>query len=247
VVGQACHHLSRASRARSVASGDGVGVSLRVPAIAEICRSARPSGGTSAVSGATIPWQRRQPRRTAGTTLVDDAGSQEIPAHAGNGFARRGTARRDRRLVRCLGGSARRPAARRQRADSATAATGGGPVGLPDGQLHGPGHGCRGSVYGNAEADQESVARRQPYMRPVPSLMKDMSVRSFTLQLVYDTREADYDWIHNFRLLAEVEGVGTMYAAGECPWYAKDKIYGSDKQEIRGNTAGLLCYIDCDG
>jgi hypothetical protein len=87
----------------------------------------------------------------------------------------------------------------------------------------------------------------KPYMRPVPSLMKDMSVRSFTLQLVYDTREADYDWIHNFRLLAEVEGVGTMYAAGECPWYAKDKIYGSDKQEIRGNTAGLLCYIDCDG
>jgi len=52
-------------------------------------------------------------------------------------------------------------------------------------------------------------------------------VRSFTLQLVYDTREADYDWIHNFRLLAEVEGVGTMYAAGECPWYAKDKLYGT--------------------
>lgn len=55
----------------------------------------------------------------------------------------------------------------------------------------------------------------KPYMRPVPPVMKDMSVRSFTLQLVYDTREADYDWIHNFRLLAEVEGVGTMYASGE--------------------------------
>ena len=38
-----------------------------------------------------------------------------------------------------------------------------------------------------------------------------------------------------------------MYAAGECPWYAKDKVYGPDKQEITGNTTGILCYIDCDG
>ena len=87
----------------------------------------------------------------------------------------------------------------------------------------------------------------KPYMRPVPPVMKDMSVRSFTLQLVYDTREADYDWIHNFRLLAEVEGVGTMYASGECPWYAKDKVRGPDKREITGNTTNIGCYIDCDG
>ena len=40
----------------------------------------------------------------------------------------------------------------------------------------------------------------KPYMRPVPPVMKDRAVRSFTLQLVYDTRTADYDWIYNFRL-----------------------------------------------
>lgn len=87
----------------------------------------------------------------------------------------------------------------------------------------------------------------KPYMRPVPPVMKDMGVRSFTLQLVYDTRTADYDWIHNFRLSAEVDGVGTMFAAGECPWYAKDKVYGWDKREITGNTTDIGCYIDCDG
>ena len=38
-----------------------------------------------------------------------------------------------------------------------------------------------------------------------------------------------------------------MYAAGECPWYAKDKVYGWDKREITGSTTGMLCYIDCDG
>ena len=54
-------------------------------------------------------------------------------------------------------------------------------------------------------------------MRPVPPVMKDMAVRSFTLHLVYDTRTSDYDWIYNFRLAAEVEGIGTMFAAGECP------------------------------
>jgi hypothetical protein len=87
----------------------------------------------------------------------------------------------------------------------------------------------------------------KPYMRPVPPVMKDMAVRSFTLQLVYDTRTSDYDWIYNFRLLAQVEGVGTLYAAGECPWYAKDKVYGWDKRQITGNTTNLGCYIDCDG
>jgi hypothetical protein len=87
----------------------------------------------------------------------------------------------------------------------------------------------------------------KPHMRPVPPVMKDMAVRSFTLQLVYDTRAADYDWIHNFRLLAEVEGVGTLYASGECPWYAKDKAWGWDKRRITGSTTNLGCYIDCDG
>lgn len=87
----------------------------------------------------------------------------------------------------------------------------------------------------------------KPYMRPVPPVMKDRAVRSFTLQLVYDSRQADYDWVHNFRLLAEVEGVGAMFASGECPWYARDKIYGPDKQQIAGSTTSLFCYIDCDG
>ena len=38
-----------------------------------------------------------------------------------------------------------------------------------------------------------------------------------------------------------------MFAAGECPWYAKDKVWGPDKREITGNTTNLFCYIDCDG
>jgi hypothetical protein len=38
-----------------------------------------------------------------------------------------------------------------------------------------------------------------------------------------------------------------MFAAGECPWYAKDKVWGWDKRQITGNTTDLYCYIDCDG
>jgi hypothetical protein len=87
----------------------------------------------------------------------------------------------------------------------------------------------------------------EPYMRPVPAVMPATPIHSFTLQLTYDSRKSDYDWIYNFRLLAEAEGIGTMYAAGECPWYAKDKVYGWDKREIAGSTTGMLCYIDCDG
>jgi hypothetical protein len=87
----------------------------------------------------------------------------------------------------------------------------------------------------------------KPYMRHVPPVMKATPIRSFTLQLTYDSRTSDYDWIYNFRLLADAEGIGTMYAAGECPWYAKDKVYGWDKREITGSTTGMLCYIDCDG
>jgi hypothetical protein len=87
----------------------------------------------------------------------------------------------------------------------------------------------------------------QPYMRPVPPVMKDKAIRSFTLQLVYDTRTADYDWIHNFRLLAEVEGVGIMYASGECPWYARKKYDRDTDRTITPSTTNLFCYIDCDG
>lgn len=85
----------------------------------------------------------------------------------------------------------------------------------------------------------------KPYMRPVPAAMKAVPIRSFTLQLTYDTRKSDYDWIYNFRLLAEAEGVGALYAAGECPWYAKDKVL--DGRRITGSTTRMLCYIDCDG
>jgi hypothetical protein len=81
----------------------------------------------------------------------------------------------------------------------------------------------------------------------VPPVAKNKAIRSFTLQLVHDTRQADYDWIYNFRLAAEVEGVGTLFASGECPWYAKDKVWGPDKREITGSTTSLYCYIDCDG
>ena len=87
----------------------------------------------------------------------------------------------------------------------------------------------------------------KPYMRPVPPVMKSMAVRSFTLQLVYDTRTSDYDWIHNFRLLAEVEGVGTLYASGECPWYARKKYDPGSDRTTTPNTTDLYCYIDCDG
>ena len=87
----------------------------------------------------------------------------------------------------------------------------------------------------------------KPYMRPVPPVMKGKPIRSFTLQLTYDTRTSDYDWIHNFRLLADVEGVGTLYASGECPWYARKKYDRDTDRTITPSTTNLFCYIDCDG
>jgi hypothetical protein len=87
----------------------------------------------------------------------------------------------------------------------------------------------------------------QPYMRPVPVVAEGVPIRSFTLQLVYDSRTADYDWIYNFRLLADAEGVGSMYAAGECPWYARDKYDRDTQRQITASTTQLGCYIDCDG
>jgi hypothetical protein len=84
-----------------------------------------------------------------------------------------------------------------------------------------------------------------PYMRPVPAAQKDVAVRAFTLQLTYDDRQAHYDWIYNFRLAAELEGVGTLFAAGECPWYAGEKKDKHGGEPTSANTIGL--YIDCDG
>lgn len=86
-----------------------------------------------------------------------------------------------------------------------------------------------------------------PYMRPVPAVQKDVPVRAFTLQLAYDSRKAHYDWIYNFRLAAEVKGVGTLLAAGECPWYADEKKDKDGGEPTAANTTGLFCYIDCDG
>ncbi len=78
----------------------------------------------------------------------------------------------------------------------------------------------------------------KPYMRNEPGRLPVRQVHSFTLSLTYDDRKADYDWIYNFRLAAEVDGIGaTLFAAGECPWYARGDA----------NTTGLGCGIDCDG
>jgi hypothetical protein len=79
----------------------------------------------------------------------------------------------------------------------------------------------------------------KPYMRPVPRELKDKPVHGFVLQLIHDDRKSDYDWIYNFRLAAEVEGVGTLFAAGECPWFAGSPILAP--------RSGIYCYIDCDG
>jgi hypothetical protein len=87
----------------------------------------------------------------------------------------------------------------------------------------------------------------KPYMRNVPPVEKDKTVRSFTLQLTYDSRSADYDWIYNFRLAAEVDGIGTLYAAGECPWYTGKKPDPDLPYTRYGNTGSIGCYIDCDG
>jgi hypothetical protein len=77
----------------------------------------------------------------------------------------------------------------------------------------------------------------KPYMRNIPVLLKDQRITGFTLDLHYDSRKSDYDWIYNFRLSADVEGAGTLFGAGECPWYEREK----------GETNGLVCGIDCDG
>jgi hypothetical protein len=85
----------------------------------------------------------------------------------------------------------------------------------------------------------------KPYMRPVPPVQKDVAIRSFTLQLTHDSRTSDYDWIYNFRLAALADGIGTLFAAGECPWYAGDKVL--DDRKITGSSTDVYCYIDCDG
>lgn len=82
----------------------------------------------------------------------------------------------------------------------------------------------------------------KPHMRNTPPVLQDREIKSFTLQLVYDDRQSDYDWIYNFRLLAHIDGIGETYAAGECPWFA-----GARSKEYRPNTTELICGIDCDG
>jgi hypothetical protein len=82
----------------------------------------------------------------------------------------------------------------------------------------------------------------KPYMRPVPPVLKDRTVASFTLQLTRDGRQSDYAWIYDFRLSAEVDGLGSLYGAGECPWFTGDK-----KDGPAASTVSLTCGIDCDG
>lgn len=84
-------------------------------------------------------------------------------------------------------------------------------------------------------------------MRPKPETLPAEEIASLTLRLIHDDRKADYDWIYNFILLAEMrDGSRKMFGAGECPWYATPQT-GSDGETSSPNTIGLACYIDCDG
>ena len=77
-------------------------------------------------------------------------------------------------------------------------------------------------------------------MRRMPGDLGGKGVRGFKLALTYDSRKADYDWIYNFHLAADVDGFDApMTAAGECPWY----------RPPAPGTGGpdLYCGIDCDG
>jgi hypothetical protein len=84
----------------------------------------------------------------------------------------------------------------------------------------------------------------KPYMRNEPPVLKGRQIKSFTLQLLYDDRKSDYDWIYNFRLVAHIEDIGETYAAGECPWFAGGTAAG---RQYRLNVTELVCGIDCDG
>lgn len=65
----------------------------------------------------------------------------------------------------------------------------------------------------------------------------NVPLTSLLLRLDYDARKADYDWIFNFTLVAAAEGLGTLHARGECPWFEKGLT----------TTFSIVCGIDCDG
>lgn len=86
----------------------------------------------------------------------------------------------------------------------------------------------------------------KPMLRAEAPREKAREVRSFTLSLAYDTRSSSYDWIYNFLMSAEVDGVPTLFAAGECPWWETAKT-DRDGGVMHANTTGVTCGIDCDG
>ena len=86
----------------------------------------------------------------------------------------------------------------------------------------------------------------KPYMRHVPARENNVGVTSFILRLDYDERTADYDWIYNFRLRANMDKAGQLHAAGECPWYERG-LFDKEDWRLRIPTATLYCGIDCDG
>src|SRR5262249_50305927 len=87
----------------------------------------------------------------------------------------------------------------------------------------------------------------KPYMRNEAPVLRDKPVHSFTLRLSYDSRNADYDWIYDFRLGSDVDGLDTLIGEGECPWYAHEKPDARSGWSPKPNTTGLACRIDCDG
>ncbi len=83
-------------------------------------------------------------------------------------------------------------------------------------------------------------------MRPEPEKLADQEISSLTLLLAYDDRSSDYDWIYNFTLrAAPVQLQKELLAAGECPWYEKDKVIGGVL--VKADKSRLGCGIDCDG
>lgn len=81
--------------------------------------------------------------------------------------------------------------------------------------------------------------------RNEPAQLGEVETTSVLLRLDYDTRRSNYDWIYNFRLGADLKSIGSVRAAGECPWYDRDSVHDGVPQT--GNTHSLYCGIDCDG
>jgi hypothetical protein len=87
----------------------------------------------------------------------------------------------------------------------------------------------------------------QPAMRIEFEHTADVPVTALTLRLDYDDRKASYDWIFNFKLVAEAGPLGTLHAHGECPWYDRTVADGPGVCGTEANTFRLGCGIDCDG